>query len=251
MTDETTPDDTAPEAGSPAEDAVPEAGTPPEDTVPEAGTPAEDTVPVAAVPVAAAAGSGGGPVEAAPRKGIFVPRWLAILLGLVIAVGLVGGGGFALGRSTADDDHHEGVEDHREGPTAMPPLGDPDGGGNGGNGDDDEGDSRDPAPTRPGPTSGVYLGVAVAGANGTDGARVVEVVPGSPADDAGLEVGDVITAIDGTEVTDGAELADAIQGGSAGDEVEITYERDGSSATTTAELADRSRSGSPSTSPPA
>jgi len=227
MTDETTPGETAPEAGSP-----------PEVTAPEV-----------TAPVAAASGA----VEAAPRKGIFVPRWLAILLGLVVAVGLVGGGGFALGRSTADDDHHERVEDQREGPAALPPLGNPGprGGNGGGNGNGNGGGSGDTTPNRPSPTSGVFLGVAVAGANSTEGARVVEVVPGSPADDAGLQVGDVITAVDGTDVTDGAALAAAIQGYRAGDEVKITYDRDGTSATATAELADRSQSASPTTSPPA
>ena len=155
MTDETTPGDTAPDAGSP-----------PEVTAPEAGSPPEDTAPVAAA-------SGVDQVEPAPRKGIFVPRWLAILLGLVVAVGLVGGGGFALGRSTADDDHHERVEDQREGPAALPPVGNPDprGGGNGGNGGNGGG-SGDTTPNRPGPTSGVFLGVAVAGASSTEGARV-------------------------------------------------------------------------------
>jgi membrane-associated protease RseP (regulator of RpoE activity) len=229
MTDETTPDETAPEVAASAAD-----------------TSAEDTAPVAA-------GSGADAAQATPRKGIFVPRWLAILLGLVIAVGLVGGGGFALGRSTADDDHHERVEDQREGPAALPPLGNPGprGGNGGGNGNGNGGGSGDSTPTRPSPTSGVYLGVAVAGSSSTQGARVVEVVAGSPADDAGLKVGDVITAVDGTDVTDGAALAAAIQGYRAGDKVKITYDRDGTSATATAELADRSQSAPPTTSPPA
>jgi putative serine protease PepD len=101
----------------------------------------------------------------------------------------------------------------------------------------------------------VYLGVGVARASGTGGARVVQVVSGSPADDAGLEVGDVITAVDGTSVADGAALATAIQGHSPGDEVTITYDRKGTSATAKVVLAERSQSGSqsgiPSTSPPA
>jgi membrane-associated protease RseP (regulator of RpoE activity) len=229
MTDETAPGDATPE------DATPEDATP--------GSPAVEGAPAAA------------PVEAAPRKGVFVPRWLAILLGIAVAVGLVGGGGFALGRSTADDDHHERVEDRRDGPSDLPPLGDRDGrgDGNGGNGSG-SGDSR-PTPPAPTPTSRVYLGVAVARESGTDGARVTQVVSGSPADEAGLEVGDVITAVDGTTVADATELATAIQDHDAGDTVTITYDRDGAVATATVELAERPQSdaqpGLPSTSPPA
>jgi membrane-associated protease RseP (regulator of RpoE activity) len=214
-----------------------------DETAPGAAAP-EDAPPEDAVPAAS--------VEPAARKGVFVPRWLAILLGVVIAVGLVGGGGFALGRSTADDDHHERVEDRREGPSGPPPLGDRDGrggenGGNGGNG----GGSGGSTPTPPIPTSRVYLGVGVARESGTDGARVVQVVSGSPADKAGLEVDDLITAVDGTAVTDATELATAIQGHDAGDTVAITYDRAGSSSTATVELAERSQPGLPGTSPPA
>jgi membrane-associated protease RseP (regulator of RpoE activity) len=202
-----------------------------------------DAAPEDAVPAAS--------VETTPRKGVFVPRWLAILLGIVVVVGLVGGGGFALGRSTADDDHHERVEDRREGPSGPPPLGDRDGrgGGNGGNGGGSGGST--PPPPLPIPTSRVYLGVGVARESGTAGARVIQVVSGSPADKAGLEVDDLITAVDGTAVADATELATAIQGHDAGDTVAITYDRDGTSSTATVELAERSRSGLPSTSPPA
>ena len=239
MTDETTPDETTPEDATPAEDGIP------------AGTSAAEP---SAVPSSAVA----APVDAAPRKGVFVPRWLAILLGVVVAVGLVGGGGFALGRATGDDDHHERAADHREGPSGLPPLSDRDGRGNDngdGNGNGNGGGSGDSRPTTPSPTSRVFLGVAVARASGTDGVRVVEVVPGGPADEAGLEVGDVITAVDGSTVTDGSELAAAIQDHDPGDTVTITYGRGGSSATTTVELGERSQSGAqsglPSTSPPA
>jgi membrane-associated protease RseP (regulator of RpoE activity) len=214
----------------------------------------DETAPGGATPdAAAAAGPAAASVEAAARKGVFVPRWLAILLGCVVVFGLVGGGGFALGRSTADDDNHERVEDHRVGPPGLPPLGDRDGRGSGNGGNDGRpgGGSGGSTPTLPSPTSGVYLGVAVARERGTDGARVIEVVSGSPADDAGLEVGDVITAVDDTTVADAAALATAIQDYNAGDEVTITYDRDGASATAEVSLAERAESGFRSTSPPA
>ena len=232
MTDENAPGDATSDDASPT----------------EVGTPGESS--------AAASSPVGAPVDAAPRKGVFVPRWLAILLGIIVAVGLVGGGGFALGRATGDDDHQARVEDRRDGPSGLPFPGDRDGrGDDSGNGGGPGGSPTPSRPTPPSPTSRVFLGVAVARESGTDGARVVEVVPGSPADDAGLEVGDVITAVDGSTVADGSELAAAIQDHGPGDTVTITYGRDGSSSTATVTLGERSQSGDqsgrPSTSPPA
>lgn len=228
MTDETTPGD-APTPATPDAASPPEAA--PTDAAPTDATPTEPTPTVATA----------NPAPAEQRKGIFVPRWLAILLGIVIAVGLVGGGGFALGRSTADDDHDDrpaAVEDDRNGPGMPPPA---DRGPQNGPGDrPGNGDDSDPAP--PGPVSGVYLGVAVEDADG--GARIVRVASGSPADEAGLEVGDVITEIDGTTVDDAASLAAAVQERDAGDEVSVTVERDGTSTDVSVTLGDRSSSSS-------
>ena len=53
---------------------------------------------------------------------------------------------------------------------------------------------------------------------------------GSPAADAGLQQGDVITAVDGKAVTNSAALATQVQAHSAGDVVAITYSRNGTSA---------------------
>jgi predicted metalloprotease with PDZ domain len=50
-----------------------------------------------------------------------------------------------------------------------------------------------------GPSRAV-IGVQLDSESGKDGARIQEVSPGGPADDAGLHVGDVITAINGSEV---------------------------------------------------
>jgi len=238
MTDETAPGDATPDA------------TPDEASPAEVGTPAEAS--------AAESSAGTAPVVAAPRKGVFVPRWLAILLGIVVAVGLVGGGGFALGRATGDDDHHERAEDRRETPSGLPPLGDRDGRGNGNGSGNGNGNGAGPGgstPAPPSPISRVFLGVAVARESGTDGAVVIGVDPGSPADEAGLEVGDVITAVDSSTVADGSELAELIQDHDVGDTVTITYSRAGSSSTASVELGERSQSraqsGPPSTSPPA
>lgn len=59
---------------------------------------------------------------------------------------------------------------------------------------------------------------------------------GSAADEAGLEVGDVIVGIDGKPVNSVAELQETIAVNRPGDKVEVTYIRDGRELITKAEL---------------
>jgi len=56
------------------------------------------------------------------------------------------------------------------------------------------------------------------------GAYVSSVVEGSPADNAGIEVGDVITAIDGQEVSADVDPKAIVQKHRPGDTVEITLQ---------------------------
>jgi len=237
MSDDETPqsDETAPDA-APADDTT--AAGDADATLPE--TPG------------AAPGADTSTVTEA-RSGVFVPRWVAFLVGGLIVFLLVGGAGFALGRATdGDDDDHPGVEaprlPHRPGgpggqggpngggtPFPVPDgrSGRGDGGGGGGNG----GDTL--------PSRGVLLGVAVESATGdTQGARVVQVVPDSPAAGAGIESGDVITKVDGTDIQTAADVVDAIGAHGSGDEITITYERDGESTTVDVTLGDIGGSGS-------
>lgn len=73
-----------------------------------------------------------------------------------------------------------------------------------------------------------YLGVTVRdNANGT-GAQIGTVRDGSPAAKAGLKAGDIITAIDGTAVTDASQLTGAIGTHRPGDKVTLTVKRNGS-----------------------
>lgn len=58
-----------------------------------------------------------------------------------------------------------------------------------------------------------------------NGALVQEVVPDSPADQAGLQPGDMITAIDGQEITPQQGLAALVQAHEPGDTVTVTYWR--------------------------
>jgi S1-C subfamily serine protease len=59
------------------------------------------------------------------------------------------------------------------------------------------------------------------------GAAVLEVVPDSAADAAGLLVGDVIQAVDGTQLKSFDELAAAVRALSPGDTLTLTVWRDG------------------------
>jgi putative serine protease PepD len=86
-----------------------------------------------------------------------------------------------------------------------------------------------------------YLGVTTAPHR--DGAEVQEIVPGSPADSAGLEPGDVITEVDGREVRDPDDVADAIKGLEPGDEVQVEAESSGVTQNFEVELEARPQRG--------
>ncbi|MBN1855779.1 MAG: trypsin-like peptidase domain-containing protein [Dehalococcoidia bacterium] len=68
------------------------------------------------------------------------------------------------------------------------------------------------------------------------GVILTQVVAGSPAEEAGLQLGDIIVGFDGEEVFDAQGFADAIEAHQPGDEVEITYWRDDAKAVTYATL---------------
>lgn len=68
------------------------------------------------------------------------------------------------------------------------------------------------------------------------GAYVQEVVQASPAEKAGLDSGDIITKIDGTQVTNNSPLSSFIAKKKVGDTISIEYWRDGKTQTTTATL---------------
>jgi S1-C subfamily serine protease len=73
-----------------------------------------------------------------------------------------------------------------------------------------------------------YLGVSTGDpADGIAGALVAEVTSGSAADAAGLQQGDVITAVDGESVVGSADLGAAIKDHDAGDTVDLTIVRNG------------------------
>jgi putative serine protease PepD len=61
------------------------------------------------------------------------------------------------------------------------------------------------------------------------GAEVVQVTEGSTAAEAGIEAGDVITAVDGRRITGADSLVATIRSYRPGDEVTVTWTRDGES----------------------
>lgn len=71
------------------------------------------------------------------------------------------------------------------------------------------------------------------------GALVVEVVSNSPADDAGLQEGDIIHAVDGAEVNENHHLAELIGSFEPGQQIELTVIRNGRSITVEVELGTR------------
>jgi membrane-associated protease RseP (regulator of RpoE activity) len=234
--DSTTSDDSAESDAAASAAATPEAAAPGNDaTLPE--TNAASAAPPAAGETTAASSD---------RRGVFVPRWVAFLVGGLVALLLVGGAGFALGRATDDDnearDHRPDIEARGDlpgggGPGSGIPFPIPGGpntpraGGNGGGGNGG-GNGGQTVPSRR-----VLLGVSAETATGTTkGARVAQVLSDGPAAKAGIEQDDVITKVDDTDIQTAADLVDTISGHGSGDEVTITYERNGESKTVSVTL---------------
>jgi S1-C subfamily serine protease len=93
-------------------------------------------------------------------------------------------------------------------------------------------------PARPQGFLGVSLSTATSG-----GAQITAVTAGTPAAAAGLQVGDVITSIDGHAITSSADAADYITSLAPATKVTIQYQRGGASQTATATLATKGSTG--------
>ena len=211
-----------------------------------AAPPAEPVAPVATAPVAAA------PVATAPpperRGGVFIPTWLAI----VIAILLIGGVGFAVGYVSGDDGDGDSsnAASSQQVPSTQPPTRNvpgnnntsPNGGSTAPNGGGLFPNGRNASQT-------AFLGVSVENADNNGGARVTDVRAGSPAADAGLKTGDVITKIGDTTIQTSTDLIRAVRSNSPGDSVTVTYTRDGNSTDVKVKLgslSDATRSAVPS-----
>jgi serine protease Do len=71
------------------------------------------------------------------------------------------------------------------------------------------------------------LGVSVEDYEKGDGARIIDIKPGSPADAAGLKNGDIITSIENDRVSDAEELAMIVRSLDPGDKISVEVKRDG------------------------
>jgi len=171
-----------------------------------------------------------------------VPRWAAVAVAALVLLGV----GFAIGWVAAPGGGGHHRFEFSEGRGLPGGLRGP-GGGVLPGGPDGRNLPQLPVPG-PGSVSGVFLGVRTQDATGSpSGAQVLMVVSGSPADQAGLKSGDVITAVDGSPVTSAAQLAQQIRAHQPGDQVTLTYARGGSSAQAQVKLgAPRTAASSPS-----
>lgn len=78
--------------------------------------------------------------------------------------------------------------------------------------------------------TGDYSGIGITFSSDNNGFIILRVMEDSPAEEAGLKVGDYVIAVDGKDYSDMEMMARAIRG-KAGSRVEITYYRDGSEKT--------------------
>ncbi len=85
-----------------------------------------------------------------------------------------------------------------------------------------------------------YLGVSLGAVeSGQAGALIDEVTAGTGADEAGLEVGDLVISIDGAPVQDGGDLAAQVQTHQPGDTIDLVIVRDGTEMTIPVTMSER------------
>ena len=77
--------------------------------------------------------------------------------------------------------------------------------------------------------------------NVSDGIYVAGVSQGSPAEKAGLKVGDIITAIDGTKISSMDEMIQLMETKNIGDSIKITYVREGNESTASVTIGDKTK----------
>jgi putative serine protease PepD len=89
------------------------------------------------------------------------------------------------------------------------------------------------------PIMGVKLDMAYTG----DGAKIMSVTSGSPADTAELRAGDIIVTVNGRSIDDATELVVEIRNHAPGEKIEIEYTRNGQNSSATLALGDDSNAG--------
>ena len=219
-----------PEPSPPAPDEAP--------TVEHAAT-TPDEAPTETAPATAEATPSPAPVAAAtdrvPGRGVFVPAWVAVVVGILVVAGL----GFAIGWIAAPGDD----TDASNAVATQPDTGDATPLPDSRSGDDNDrvvpnepDDEESPVPPL---FSGAYLGVTVESADDDGGVRITAVADDSPAAQAGLQAGDVVTKVDDEDVSSALDLIRAIRQHEPDDVVTVTYTRNGTSADAKVTLSER------------
>jgi membrane-associated protease RseP (regulator of RpoE activity) len=269
MTEETpqpegTPSPATPEETPTAQTApiTPEAAAPPppatptgdEDDVAPAEAPTQATPTAAVAPAAAPAAA----ATADRPAGIFIPKWVGIVAAAIVAALIFGGIGYAIGDSSSDSGNTQNASNafpnNGNGNQTFPgggqfpgyggnlpnggqlPNGNGNGNGNQGNGNGNQGNGGGTTASNAG-----FLGVGVEPTSDDKGVEISEVADDSPAAKAGLQQGDVITAIDGKDVTSPDAVRSAVQAKQSGDQISVTYTRNGQSNTVNVTLTSRSQ----------
>jgi S1-C subfamily serine protease len=94
------------------------------------------------------------------------------------------------------------------------------------------------APQTAAQTALLGVDVANASAQGTTGALVLGVQPGTPAESAGIAAGDVITSFGGKSITSSPTLSTAVKAHKPGDRVSVAWvDQGGQTHNTTLQLA--------------
>jgi putative serine protease PepD len=84
-----------------------------------------------------------------------------------------------------------------------------------------------------------YLGVSTSASTVGRGAQVADLVPGAPADQGGVRVGDIISRVDGTTIQAPEDISAAIENRRPGDKVAIQVKRAGATQTLQVTLGTR------------
>jgi membrane-associated protease RseP (regulator of RpoE activity) len=175
-------------------------------------------------------------------------------LGIVAAL-IFGGIGYAIGDSSSDSGSTQNASNafpngNANGSQTFPGGGQfpgygrnlpnggqlPNGNGNGNQGNGNQGNGDGTTASNAG-----FLGVGVQASTDGKGVEISEVADNSPASKAGLQQGDVITALDGDDVTSADAVRTAVQAKQSGDEISVTYTRNGQSNTVKVTLTSRSQ----------
>jgi len=87
---------------------------------------------------------------------------------------------------------------------------------------------------------GVQIGTPTSLSSSTpSGAEVGSVTTGGPAEDAGLQAGDIVTEIDGQRIDDSTDLSTYVNTKAPGDKIKLTVQRDGQTQKVDVTLANR------------